>query len=263
MASTDGRVALVTGAASGIGRAAAQGFAQAGWAAVALVDRDAEGLVKVAAEVEALGARAYSVTADLMDRSRSESLVEEVLALAGRLDTVVNNAAIARPAIAVTDYSAAQMAEDLEVNLVAGFILARDAARHLIARGAPGSIVFIASINAQGAGVGSVGYCASKAGVVTMMKVLAAELGEHAIRVNAVSPGPVDTPRSISRVGEAVMEKLRTRFDGAALRRLARPQEIADAVVWLSGETSSYVSGHDLVVDGGLMASVYIAARPE
>jgi NAD(P)-dependent dehydrogenase (short-subunit alcohol dehydrogenase family) len=95
------------------------------------------------------------------------------------------------------------------------------------------------------------------------MKVMAAELGKSGIRVNSVSPGPTDTPRSINRVGEKVMEQLRDRFDGAALRRLGQPSEIADAVVYLCSEQSSYVSGHDLIVDGGLMASVYVAATPE
>jgi NAD(P)-dependent dehydrogenase (short-subunit alcohol dehydrogenase family) len=176
---------------------------------------------------------------------------------------VVHCAAIARPSIMAVDYSTDSFRQDLDINLTSAFILAREAARDMIARGARGSMVFIASINAQGAGVGSVGYCVSKAGLVTLMKVLAAELGPHGIRVNTVSPGPTDTPRSTFRVGPAVMDRLRRRFDGAALRRLGEPSEIADAVVYLASEHSSYVSGHDLVVDGGLMASVYIAARNE
>ncbi|MBX3531607.1 MAG: SDR family oxidoreductase [Rhizobiaceae bacterium] len=258
-----GRLVLVTGAASGIGRATCLEMAENGWGQVALVDRDAAGVDRVAAEVEAAGAKAIRLPADLSDLVRCEHLVAEAVAAGGRIDAVVNNAAIARPAIPVVDYDVAKFTQDMDVNLTAGFVLARDAARHMIASDRPGAIVFIASINAQGAGVGSAGYCASKAGVVALMKVMAAELGEHGIRVNSVSPGPADTPRSIGRVGEKVMEKLRQRFDGAALRRLAQPREIAQAVAYLCSDKSSYVSGHDLVVDGGLMASVYVAAKPD
>lgn len=263
MPDTREKIALVTGAASGIGRATALRLIEDGWAGIALVDRDAALLDGTAAEVEALGGKALKIVADLNDLVRVSGLVGEAVADLGRIDTVVNCAAIARPAIAVVDYDTDKFVQDLNVNLTAGFVIAREAARAMIAARRPGAIVFIASINAQGAGVGSVGYCASKAGVVTLMKVLAAELGEHGIRVNAVSPGPTDTPRSVGRVGEKVMEKLRERFDGAALRRLAEAREIADAVVYLSSDRSSYVSGHDLVVDGGLMASVYVAAKPE
>lgn len=257
------RLVMVTGAASGIGRATCLEMAANGWGHVALVDRDGAGLARVAAEVEAAGARAIVLPADLSDLARCECLVAEAVAVGGRIDAIVNNAAIARPAIPVVEYDVAKFTQDMDVNLTAGFVLARDAARHMIATGRQGSIVFIASINAQGAGVGSAGYCASKAGVVALMKVMAAELGEYGIRVNSVSPGPADTPRSVARVGEANMEKLRVRFEGAALRRLAQPREIARAVTFLCSEQASYVSGHDLVVDGGLMASVYVAAKPE
>lgn len=257
------RVAIVTGAASGIGRATALRLARDGWGGIAMVDRDAAMLDGACAEVAAAGARAAAFAADLSDLDRTSALVGEVVRQFGRVDTVVNSAAIARASIAVLDYKTEDFAQDLNVNLLAGFILAREAARDMIGRGAMGTVVFVASINAQGAGVGSIGYCASKAGVVTAMKVLAAELGEHGIRVNAVSPGPSDTPRSVGRVGEKVMTQLRQRFDGAALRRLGAASEIADAIVWLASDNSSYVSGHDLVVDGGLMASVYVAAKPQ
>lgn len=257
------RVAIVTGAASGIGRATALRLAKDGWAAVALVDRDAALLKDACNEVAAAGAKAMAVVADLSDLNRTAELVGEVVAALQQVDTVVNCAAIARPAIAAQEYQTDTFVQDLNVNLVAGFILAREAARDMIGRGSMGTITFVASINAQGAGVGSIGYCASKAGVITAMKVMAAEFGEHGIRVNSVSPGPSDTPRSVGRVGEKVMSQLRQRFDGAALRRLGAASEIADAIVYLASDRSSYVSGHDLVVDGGLLASVYVAAKPQ
>lgn len=258
-----GRVAIVTGAASGIGRATALQLAKDGWAAVALVDRDAALLKDACMEVSAAGTKALAVEADLSDLERTAGLVGEVVGALRRVDTVVNCAAIARPSIDAVDYLTEDFIQDINVNLLAGFIIARDAARDMIARRSMGTIVFVASINAQGAGVGSIGYCASKAAVISAMKVLAAELGEHGIRVNSVSPGPSDTPRSVGRVGEKVMSQLRQRFDGAALRRLGAASEIADAIVYLASDTSSYVSGHDLVVDGGLLASVYVAAKPQ
>jgi NAD(P)-dependent dehydrogenase (short-subunit alcohol dehydrogenase family) len=262
-AADTGRVALVTGAASGIGRATALALAEGGWKTVALVDRDGDGLARVGAEIGALGAMAVPIMADLGDLDRTSAIVPELVARHGRLDTMVHCAAIARPSIMAVDYGTELFNQDLDINLTSAFILAREAARAMIAANVQGSMVFIASINAQGAGVGSVGYCVSKAGLVALMKVLAAELGPQGIRVNTVSPGPTDTPRSVSRVGAAVMQRLRQRFDGAALRRLGEASEIADAVVFLASGRSSYVSGHDLVVDGGLMASVYVAARNE
>lgn len=257
----NGLVALVTGGASGIGRATCLALAREGWKVVAIVDRDVDGLNRVAAEIAALGATAETITADLGDVARTSAIVPNLVERHGRLNTFVHCAAIARPSIMFVDYSTDLLDQDLDINLTSAFILAREAARVMIANGSRGSMVFIASINAQGAGAGSVGYCVSKAGLVALMKVLAAELGPQGIRVNTVSPGPTDTPRSVFRVGNTVMEQLRQRFDGAALRRLGDPSEIADAVVYLASERSSYISGHDLVVDGGLMASVYVATR--
>lgn len=261
-AELSGHVALVTGAASGIGRATALLLAERGAAAVALVDRDADGLDAVSDELSFRGARPIPLVVDLGRLDECAALVERTLAAAGRVDIVVNNAAIARPAIAAIDYVAEDMMADLTVNVTAGFVIARDAARHLQKAGRPGSIVFVASINARGAGTGSSGYCASKAAVLGLMRVMAAELGEDGIRVNAVSPGPTDTPRSTLRVGEAAMKDLRERFDGAPLGRLGEPTDIAEAIFFLCSGRANYVTGHDLVVDGGLLASVYDAAQP-
>jgi 3-oxoacyl-[acyl-carrier protein] reductase len=127
--------------------------------------------------------------------------------------------------------------------------------------GRPGSIIFVASINALGAGAGSAGYCASKAAVLGLMRVMATELGGAQIRVNAVSPGPADTPRSVHRVGEDRMRELREGFDAAPLGRLASPRDIAEAVLFLCSDRSAYVTGHNLVVDGGLTASVHFPCQ--
>ncbi len=254
-----GQIVLVTGAASGIGRETALVMAERGASAVALVDRDADTLDEVVEEVAASGAQPVRVRTDLGDLPRCASIVDDVITETGRLDAVVNNAAIARESIRCIDYDTIALTEDLTVNLMAGFVIARDAARHLVAAGRPGSIVFVASINALGAGAGSAGYCASKAGVLGLMRVMAVELGEAQIRVNAVSPGPADTPRSRFRVGEERMRELRERFDEAPLSRLASPRDIADAIAFLCSDQSRYITGHNLVVDGGLTATVYHA----
>lgn len=257
-----GQVALITGAASGIGRATARLLAARGVSQLALVDRDEAALAAVTSELGTMDVVSVPIVADLADTSACASLVADVLQETGQIDIAVNSAATVRPSTPVVEYETSVFAEDLDVNLTAGFVIARDVARHLVSASSPGSIVFVASINAQGAGAGSSGYCASKAGVLGLMWVMAAELGVHGIRVNAVSPGPTDTPRSVKRVGEERMRKLRQEFSGAPLGRLATPDDIAEGIAYLCSDRAAYVTGHDLVIDGGLTASVYSTGSP-
>ena len=120
-----------------------------------------------------------------------------------------------------------------------------------------GAIAFTASVNALGAGRGAAAYSATKAALVNLARVMAVELAAHRIRVNCVSPGPADTQRSVDLIGEAAMQKLRAGFRAVPLGRLASPEDVANAFLYLCSDEAAYVTGHNLVVDGGLSAAVY------
>ena len=145
---------------------------------------------------------------------------------------------------------------ELAVNLTSHHVLAQRAARAMVQTGG-GSIVFTASVNALGAGSGCAPYCVTKAGLVSLCQVMAVELASHRIRVNCVSPGPADTQRSIDLVGEETMERFRASFPGVPAGRLASAEDIAEAFLYLSSDAAAYVTGHNLVVDGGLTAQIY------
>jgi NAD(P)-dependent dehydrogenase (short-subunit alcohol dehydrogenase family) len=120
-----------------------------------------------------------------------------------------------------------------------------------------GAIAFTASVNALGAGRGAAAYSATKAALVNLARVMAVELATYGIRVNCVSPGPADTQRSVDLVGEEAMERLRVEFRGVPLGRLATAADVANAFLYLCSDDAAYVTGHNLVVDGGLSAAVY------
>ncbi|MFQ5426518.1 MAG: SDR family NAD(P)-dependent oxidoreductase, partial [Gaiellales bacterium] len=173
------------------------------------------------------------------------------------LDVLVSNHAAMSwetPFLELTD---AAWDTELAVNLTSHFVLARQAARAMVDTGAGGSILFTASVNALGAGRGYAPYCVTKAGLLSLCQVMAVELASHGIRVNCVSPGPADTQRSIDLVGEETMERFRQSFPGVPLNRLASPEDIAEAFLYLASDSAAYVSGQNLIVDGGLTAQVY------
>lgn len=247
---------FVTGAGSGFGRAVALGFAREGAAAVCLVERLPERLSTVAGEVEAHGARAVRIPADLGDLSACESAIREALAACERLDVVVSNhAAMCWPTPTV-DVSNEDWEAQLRVNLTSHFVLAREAARAMIGAGTGGAILFTSSVSSLGAGRGFAAYGATKTGLVALAKTLAVELAEHGIRVNCVSPGPADTQRSVDLVGEEVMERFRRDYPVVPMNRLASAEDVAEAFLYLASDAAAYVTGHNLVVDGGLTARI-------
>lgn len=248
-----GKVVVVTGAASGIGRAIAIATARHGAKAVVVSDvteAPREGGESTTRELMALGARTRFVRADVSRREEVERLVEAADEFGG-VDVMVCNAGITLRADGV------DVAEDdyrrlMSVNLDGVLFCAQAAARQMQARSAPGSIVMMASMGGiKGAGM-TVAYSTSKGGVVLMAKAMADALGPADIRVNAVCPGTIDTAllRNTPGVAEA-SEGFRRR---TPLRRLGKPSEIGDAVVWLGSDMSSYVTGIALYVDGGLLS---------
>lgn len=252
-----GRTALVTGAGSGFGRATSIAFAREGAAAVALLERDPDRLAAVARDVETAGARAVPLAYDLSGADGAAAAVASALAAIGHIEILVSNHAVLirpRPFLEGTD---ADWALEMNVNLTSHYVLARHVSQAMRDHGTGGSIAFTASINATGASRGCAGYSVAKAGLVALMRVMALDLAPYAIRVNCVSPGPADTQRSVDLVGEDTMRRFRTAFRAVPLNRLASAEDVAQAFLYLASDQASYVTGHNLVVDGGISAAIY------
>jgi NAD(P)-dependent dehydrogenase (short-subunit alcohol dehydrogenase family) len=243
---TDLGFVIVTGGASGIGLAAAIRLRKRGWR-VALLDRDAAALERAAREVGPDGVTVHAL--DVTDEEAVSAVVDSIAA-AGPVRGLVNSAGIAAD-IPLADTSAALFRKILDVNVIGSFLLVRAAVPAMVAAGG-GSIVNIASVSGMQGNMGRTAYGASKGAVITMTKVMAVELAANSIRVNAVSPGPVDTPMVQAIHSQAERTNWMTHVP---MRRYATPDEIAGGIAYLLDEDlSSYVTGHVLAIDGGFVA---------
>jgi 3-oxoacyl-[acyl-carrier protein] reductase len=244
--SLEGQVALVTGSTRGIGRAIAERLATAG-ARVVVCARDQ---AAVAATVSELGRGAVGCVADLSRPEAAVSVVGCALDAFGRLDVLVNNAGTSMVSDSL-ELTAAQWERTLALNLGSVFFCSREAARHMLAAGG-GSIVNIASLQAYAPLAGRAAYSASKGGVVALTMSLAVEWAPK-IRVNAVAPGYVATPLIAGQIAKGELDA-GTISSRTPLGRMARPEEIARAVLFLASDEASYVTGETLKVDGGWLA---------
>ncbi len=242
-----GKRAVITGAAGGMGRAIALSFAAAG-VDVALLDRDAEGCAALARQIEAQGGRAVAAHCDIADPASVAAAMKAATDALGDSDILVNNAGVLRPG-ALAELPLAEWNALLAVNLT-GYLLCAQALRpSLLARGG-GAIVHIASIAATNPQPRSGAYSPSKAAVAMLSRQLALEWGADGIRSNIVSPGMIRTPMSESFYQAPGIKERREAM--VPTRRIGTAQDIADAVLFLSSPRASYVSGAEILVDGGL-----------
>jgi dehydrogenase/reductase SDR family member 4 len=246
----DDRVAVVTGASRGIGRAIALGLARAG-AHVALAARRAPDLEAVADEVVALGRRALPVPAHVGRQEDIDRLFDAVATEFGRLDILVNNAATNPVFGPLVEIDAAAWDKVMALN-VKGYLLAAQRAAAVMRAGGRGAIVNVSSTGGLRASPGLGAYSVSKAAVLMLTRVLARELAPLGIRVNAVAPALVET-----RFSEALWQNpeiLERYVRTTPMGRTAQPEEMAGAVVYLCSDAASYVTGHTIVLDGGHLA---------
>ncbi|MGN2254095.1 SDR family NAD(P)-dependent oxidoreductase [Frateuria sp. GZRe12] len=245
-----GKVALVTGAAQGIGRAIALRLAQDG-AAVVIEDRVANDRAReTLAEVQATGARACLIEGDIGQVEAVQRVMAEAVAQMGRVDILVNNAGVERRA-GFLDVTEADYDLVLDVNLKGVFFLTQAFARHVRDRGEGGRIVNISSVHEELPFPHFASYCASKGGLKMLMRDLSVELAPLGITLNNIAPGAIKTPINAHLMSDpALMKAL---MKNIPLQRLGSPEEVAGAVAFLCGDDARYMTGSTLFVDGGLL----------
>ncbi len=241
----DDKVALVTGASAGLGAAIAIALAEAGADVVAHGNSRAPDAT--CEQIKSTGRRSLAVRGDLADKTVPQQLIAQTLDEFGRLDILVNNAGTIRRAPAV-EYSEADWATVIEVNLSSVFRLSQLAGRHMVARGS-GKIVNIASVLSFQGGVTVPAYAASKGGVAQLTKALANEWAKHGVNVNAIAPGYMRTDNTAAL--QADETRNRQILERIPAGRWGEPEDLAGAAVFLSSAASDYLNGHVLVVDGG------------
>ena len=249
--SFEGKVAVVTGAASGMGLVTARSFAEAG-AAVALADIDEKAARTAVDDLIAARHRAIAVRCNVADEAEVAAMVDQTVEIFGRLDAAFNNAGIQSPAVETADASGAEFDRVIAVNLRGVWNCMKYELKQMRQQGS-GAIVNCSSIGGLIGLPGRAVYHAAKHGVLGLTKSAALEYASRGIRINAVCPGTVDTPMvsaMLAKEADAMKEIMRDQPIG----RLGRPEEIASAVLWLCSPGAGFVIGHALTVDGGFTA---------
>ena len=244
----DGKVALVTGASRGIGKAIAFAMARSGADVAVNCYHNIEKAEEVSEEIRRMGQRSVTIQADVSNPDQANRMVGEVIqTFQGRLDILINNAGVypLKEAIFMTDEEWSQV---VDTNLKGAFYVSRTAAKKMIERGLGGRIIGIASGAGHSGRYGQAHYCASKAGLILLCKALAIELAPHAINVNSISAGFVDVGQYDSPELREIKKSILRRI---LLRRPGSPEDIANLAVFLASDLASWITGADFRVDGG------------
>jgi NAD(P)-dependent dehydrogenase (short-subunit alcohol dehydrogenase family) len=249
--SFENKVALLTGAASGIGLATAQAFARAG-AAVALADVNGDAARAAAEALIAEGHRAIGIRCDVSDIDQVEAMVKEIVATFGRLDAAFNNAGIQNKLAEIADATVEDYDKVMSINLRGVWSCMKFELEYMRRQGS-GTIVNCSSLGGLVGGAERANYHAAKHGVIGLTKSAALEYAARNIRVNAVCPGLIWTPMADQMVAAGQGDALAGMTQMIPMGRHGKPEEIADAVLWLSSSTSSYVTGQSISVDGGFI----------
>jgi glucose 1-dehydrogenase len=249
----EGKVAVVTGAASGIGKAIALGFAAEGARVVINYRPGGHSGVEVQNEIQEGRGEAIAIAANVDSRTDVEQMVAQALSRFGRLDIIVSNAGFERktPFLEFTDE---QWHKVIGVNLYGAFLVSQAAARQMVKQGAGGKIIFISSVHEDIPFPGYTAYCASKGGLRMMMRNLAMELAEHHINVNNIAPGAIATPINKNVLDNP--EEKKKALSEIPWGRFGKPEEVASVAVFLASEEADYVTGSTYYIDGGLTQQV-------
>jgi NAD(P)-dependent dehydrogenase (short-subunit alcohol dehydrogenase family) len=245
-----GKVAIVTGASSGIGEATARLLASRG-ASVVLAARREEAMAALAEEIVSAGGTASFIRTDVSDAGEVAAMVAHAVETYGRLDIAVNNAGTGTQVYPVIDLPDEYWDSVLDTNLKGNFLCLKHQARAMLAAGNGGAIINVGSVNTFLGCPGAAAYCASKAGQLALTTSASAELAEHGIRVNLVCPGVTDTPmhhQIKANLGAEAFEGMKAQTHQ---RRIGAPVEIASAIAFLASDEASFITGTTLTADGG------------
>jgi glucose 1-dehydrogenase len=245
-----GKVAIVTGAGTGIGQAIAVAFAREGVSVTVDYVGDASAAEETMGKIDSIGGKALAVAADVSQPEDVQRLMQQTLAAFGRLDIVVNNAGIEKK-FAFVDYPVEEWQRILAVNLTGTFLCAQAAARQMIAQGGGGRIINISSIHEDLAFPLNAPYSATKGGIRMLMRTIAVELAPHGITVNNIGPGAIYTPidkdvQSDPKLNAQLLAEI-------PMGRWGRPEEVAQLAVYLASEDAAYVTGSTHFIDGGML----------
>ena len=255
----EGKVALVTGAGTGIGKSTALVFAREGAKVVVNTRSNVKAAEEVVESIKAQGGEAAFVKGDISKETDVENMIEECVKLYGRLDFAVNNAGVgpdgARiPIEYLENYTEELWDSIVDINLKGSMFCMKHEIRQMLKQGG-GSIVNISSVSAINTSYGFAGYNASKAGLIKLTHVAAAENATRNIRLNCIMPGPIQTPLldNLLETDPTAAEMFAKRVP---MRRIGQPEEVAEAAVWLCSDKASFITGHSLPVEGGMIMMV-------